>query len=124
MRYGPREALERVVDFLVRDFGWTPADFARRDAALERLTELVDSGRAAIFAFRPSGSVVGDVPDDDDVQELSDLVAEEEDEVAAGAALEPPMGIEPGIEVEPPAGFEIEFEVEPPQMPAFDFEVG
>ena len=44
--------------------------------------------------------------------------------VAAGAAIEPPMGIEPEFGIEPPVGFEIGFEVEDPQMPAFEAEVG
>lgn len=124
LRHGPREAIARVVDFLVRDFAWTPADFDRHDAALERLTELIESGRAEVIAFRPSGSVEGEVPDEDDVQELSELAAEEEDEVAAGASIEEPMGIEPESTIEPPVGFEVDFEVEDPQMPEFDFEVG
>ncbi len=124
LRHGPRDSLDRVVDFLVRDFAWMPADFDRHDAALERLWELIESGRVEVVAFRPSASIVGDVPDEDDVQELSDLAAEEEDEVAAGAVIEAPMGIEPEFGIEPPAGFEADFEVEDPQMPAFDFEVG
>lgn len=125
LRHGPRESLGRIVDFLVRDFGWTPADFDRHDAALQRLTELIESGVVEVVAFRPSGSIVGDVPDEDDVQELSDLVEDEdEDEVAAGASVAPPMGIEPESAIEPPQGVEAGFEVEDPQMPEFDFEVG
>lgn len=124
LRHGPRDSLARIVDFLVRDFGWTPTDFDRHEAAVDRLVELIESGRVEVIAFRPSGSVDGDVPDEDDVQELSELAAEEEDEVAAGAAIEPPMGIEPEFAIEPPVGFEADFEVEDPTMPAFDFEVG
>lgn len=112
------------MDFLVRDFAWTPSDFDRQDAALARLIELLESGQVEVVAFRPSASVEGDVPDEDDVQELSELAAEEEDEVAAGATIEPPMGIEPEFGIEPPVGFEIGFEVEGPQMPAFEAEVG
>ncbi|MBV1858257.1 MAG: hypothetical protein KUG77_07585 [Nannocystaceae bacterium] len=123
LRHGPRESVAGIVDFLVRDFAWTPADFDRHDAALLRLTELLESGRVEVVAFRPSGSAQGDVPDEGDVQELSDLAAEEEDEVAAGATIEAPMGIAPESAVEPPPGFEADFEVADPQMPAFDFEI-
>ncbi|MGH1342210.1 MAG: hypothetical protein ACRBN8_11690 [Nannocystales bacterium] len=124
LRHGPRDALERVVDFLVREFAWTPSDFDRHDDALLRLEELIDAEWVEVVAFRPSGSIAGDVPDEDDVQELSDLVEDEDDEVAAGAAVEPPMGIEPESEMEPPPGFEVEFAVEDPDIPAFDFEIG
>lgn len=124
LRHGPREAIARIVDFLVRDFAWTPADFDRHDAALERLTELIEAQQVEVVAFRPSGSVEGEVPDEDDVQELTELAAEEEDEVAAGASIEEPMGIQPESAMEPPVGFEAGFEVEDPQMPAFDFEIG
>lgn len=125
LRHGPRESLERVFDFLVRDFAWTPTDFDQHDAALERITELIELGRVEVVAFQPSASIEGDVPDEDDVQELSELAAEEEDdEVAAGATIEEPMGIEPEFGIEPPAGFDAGFEVEEPQMPEFSFEVG
>lgn len=122
--HGPRDALERVVDFLVAECGWFPTDFDRHEAALDRLVELIEVGRVSALCIRPSGSVAGDVPDEDDVRELSELAAEEEEEVAAGAQVEPPMGIEPGEEIEPPAGFEVGIEVQDPDMPAFEVEVG
>jgi len=124
LRHGPRDALDRVVDFLVAECGWFPTDFDRHDAALDRLVDLIQLGRVTALCFRPSSSDAGDVPDEDDVRDLTELTTEEEDEVAAGAQVEDPMGIEPAEEVEPPDGYEMAFEVEDPQMPAFDFEVG
>ncbi len=124
LRYGPRESIERLVDFLVRDFAWTPTDFDRHDAALDRISELIASGRVAVVAFRPSGSIEGDVPDEGDVQELSELAAESTDELAAGSIIEAPMGIEPEFALEPPVGFDTSFEVEDPDMPAFEYALG
>lgn len=125
MRNGPMDAVERIVDLLVRDFGWSPCDFNRRDAALERVVELIDAGRLNVTAFRPSGSVAGDVPDEDDVQPLSELAQPEPPiETTAQVHVEPPMGIEPAFELTPPPMFEAGFEVEPPMMPEFEFEVG
>ena len=124
LRHGPRDALERVVDFLVSECGWFPTEFDRHEAALDRLVDLIELGRVTALCFRPSSSESGDVPDEDDVQDLADLSAEEDDEVAAGAQVEPPMGIEPDQELEPPDGYEVSFEVEDPDMPAFEYEVG
>ncbi len=109
----PPGARGAIVDFLVAEFGWPPHDFDRQDAALARLVQLVEDDQALVLGFAPSGSVSGDVPDEDDVQPLSELIEEEEDEaVDARLTVEAPMGIEP------------EFEIADPVMPAFDFEVG
>lgn len=128
LRHGPRHSLERVVDYLQAEFFWhspDPTHGDQHERALDRLVELIDIGQITALAFRPSGSEAGEVPDEDDVQELSELIEDEEDEeVAAGAQVEPPMGIEPEAELEPPAGFDVGFEVAEPEMPAFDFEVG
>ena len=125
LRHGPRDALDRVVDFLVSEFAWHPADFEHHDAAIERLIQLIHSDQVVAVGFRPSASTVGEVPDEDDVQALTDLVEDDEDdEVDAGVQVEAPMGIEPASEVAPPDGFEVGFEVADPDMPAFDFEVG
>ena len=128
LRHGPRHTLERVVDYLQAEFYWhspDPGHGDRHERALDRLVELIDIGQITALAFRPSGSEAGEVPDEDDVQELTELIEEDEDdEVAAGAQVEEPMAIEPEAEFEPPAGFEADFEVADPEMPAFDFEVG
>ncbi len=120
----PRPAQETIIHFLVLEFGWPPDRFDQHEAALQRLVQLVDDGQAQVIGFAPSGSVTGDVPDEDDVQELSDLVADEDDAVDARLAVEPPMGIEPAFATEPPMAVEPEVEVADPPMPAFDFEVG
>lgn len=124
LRFGPRDSLDRVVDFLVTEFAWHPADFDQHDAALARLVELVQDGQVHPIRFRPSGTEAGEVPNEDDAQALADLVEEEEDdEIAARLTVAPPMGIEAENDLDPPPMPEFEFEAEGPPIPEFDFEV-
>lgn len=124
LRFGPRDSLDRVVDFLVAEFAWHPADFDQHDAALTRLVQLVQDGQVDAIRFRPSGTEAGEVPNEDDAQALADLVEEEEeDEVAARLTVAPPMGIEAANDLEPPPIPEFEFAAEEPPIPEFDFEV-
>ncbi|MCR9165111.1 MAG: hypothetical protein ACE37F_21435 [Nannocystaceae bacterium] len=124
LRFAPPDALDRVVDFLVTEFSWHPADFDRHDAALARLVELIRDGQVDAHQFRPSGSEAGEVPTEDEAQALTDLVEDEdEDEVAARLSVAPPMGIAADSELEPPPMPAFEFETEPPPIPEFDFEV-
>lgn len=124
VRRGPVESRSRIGEFLVREFGWHPADVERQEATLDRLVQLIESEQVAVVSFRPSGSIAGDVPDEDDVQELTELAEEEDEAVDARLAVEPPMAIEPAFDLAPPDGFDVGFEIEDPQMPAFEFEVG
>lgn len=123
LRFGPSEALDRVVDFLVAEFAWHCADFGRHDAALARLVELVRDGQVDAIRFRPSGTEAGEVPSEDDAQALSDLVEDEDEEVAARLTVAPPMGIEADNDLEPPPMPAFEFVAEQPPIPQFEFEV-
>ncbi|MEM6291658.1 MAG: hypothetical protein AAGA54_10345 [Myxococcota bacterium] len=114
---------DQIIDFLVVEFGWDPLSNDRHDGAVGRIIELLESGQAFVATVPPSGTTAGDVPDDDDVQALSELAEEEDEEAAAGAQIEGPMQVEPEHGLEPPDVPDYSFEVEPPDVPDYGFEV-
>jgi hypothetical protein len=116
--------LDRLADFLTSEFAWNPLDGHRHGAAIKRVVELHYSGSVRVVAWMPSGTSVGDIPDEDDVQPLSALTEDEEDEeVSLDAKIEGPMMIDTDFAVDQPEQPAFDFQVEEPPAPSFDFEV-
>lgn len=123
LRRSPGAAVQQAGDFLVEHFGWPAMETDRGDAIQARLLELVDAGSIRVVVFTPSGTEAGDVPTDDDVEDLAQLASEDEDDYDAAVQVEDPPMFEASFSPEDPLMLESDFEVEDPVMLESDFDI-
>ncbi len=121
-RLAPYE-LERLASYVADEAGGChfgpPSPTEMVDRTLRRLRD----GFFRVYAHVPSGSSAGEVPTDDEVQELSELASEDDFEVAASTTIDGPVMIAAEDSVDEPPIVEPVCEVAPPDIPVFDCDI-